>query len=102
MINYNTTDTKTRGTWRGKTRRERAAAPVPEAAPPRGGGGGPLHDGLSLLGQAALTMAMAALGFETRLEKLRALGVSPLILGSILFLLLITGGGAMTALIATI
>lgn len=63
---------------------------------------GPLHDGLSLLGQAALTMAMAALGFETRMEKLRALGVSPLILGSILFLLLITGGGAMTALIATI
>ncbi|QEM82877.1 YeiH family protein [Halomonas binhaiensis] len=53
-----------------------------------------LHDGLVLLGQLSLTMAMAALGLNTRMEKLKALGVKPFLLALILFMLLIIGGGA--------
>lgn len=52
----------------------------------------PLHDALVLAGQVALTMAMAALGFETRLGKLRALGIRPFLLALTLFVLLIGGG----------
>lgn len=52
----------------------------------------PLHQGLVVAGQIALTMAMAALGFETRIEKLKALGIKPFILALILFVMLITGG----------
>ena len=52
-----------------------------------------LHGALVQLGQLALTMAMAALGFETRLEKLKALGIKPFILALILFALLVSGGG---------
>ena len=59
-----------------------------------------LHTSLTLMGQIALTMAMAALGYETRLEKLRALGVKPLVLALVLFVLLIVGGLAVTPLIA--
>ncbi|MBB3139237.1 YeiH family protein [Halomonas organivorans] len=53
----------------------------------------PLHSALVQLGQLSLTMAMAALGFETRLEKLRALGLRPFLLALILFGLLVGGGG---------
>lgn len=59
-----------------------------------------LHAGLTLIGQVTLTMAMAALGYETRLEKLRALGVKPLLLALVLFGLLIGGGMVVTPLIA--
>lgn len=52
-----------------------------------------LHQALVLTGQVALAMAMAALGFETRLEKLKALGIRPFILGMILFAMLVLGGG---------
>ncbi len=52
-----------------------------------------LHQALVLAGQVALTMAMAALGFDTRFEKLKALGIRPFILGLILFVLLLVGGG---------
>lgn len=52
----------------------------------------PLHDGLVLAGQLALTMAMAALGYETRLEKLKTLGIKPFILALTLFVLLLGGG----------
>ncbi|WP_304525052.1 YeiH family protein [Halomonas sp. I5-271120] len=52
-----------------------------------------LHDGLVLAGQLSLTMAMAALGYETRLERLRSLGMRPFILALILFALLLGGGG---------
>ncbi|EWH01388.1 YeiH family protein [Halomonas sp. BC04] len=38
---------------------------------------GSLHQALVLTGQVALAMAMAALGFETRLEKLKALVSAP-------------------------
>ncbi|HSH56796.1 MAG TPA: putative sulfate exporter family transporter [Halomonas sp.] len=52
----------------------------------------PLHDGLVMAGQLALTMAMAALGYETRVEKLKALGIKPFILALTLFVLLLGGG----------
>jgi len=61
-----------------------------------------LHASLTLIGQIALTMAMAALGYETRFEKLRSLGVKPLILALVLFLLLVVGGIAVTPLIAEV
>nr|WP_298249253.1 YeiH family protein [uncultured Halomonas sp.] len=51
-----------------------------------------LHDGLVMAGQLALTMAMAALGYETQMEKLKALGIKPFILALTLFMLLIGGG----------
>ncbi|MBF2055246.1 MAG: putative sulfate exporter family transporter [Candidatus Sericytochromatia bacterium] len=49
---------------------------------------------LNLLGQLSLVMAMAALGLETRLDKLRAAGLRPLYLGlaSSLFLSLFSLG----------
>ncbi|GAA3903786.1 YeiH family protein [Halomonas cibimaris] len=59
---------------------------------------GALHDTLILGGQIGMTMAMAALGFETRIDKLKALGVRPFILGLILFVLLVVGGGAASQL----
>lgn len=58
-----------------------------------------LHNGLTLTGQIALTMAMAALGYETRISKLRALGIKPFALALILFVLLIGGGLAITPLV---
>jgi len=60
----------------------------------------PLLTALKTTGQIALAMAMAALGLETRMEKLRALGIRPLVLGSILFALLVTGGLFITPLTA--
>lgn len=54
-----------------------------------------LHSALVMAGQIALTMAMAALGYETRLEKLRALGVKPFVLALCLFVMLM-GGGLLT------
>ncbi len=59
----------------------------------------PLHAALVELGQLALTMAMAALGFETRLSKLRALGPKPFVLALILFAILVGGGGLASVLI---
>jgi uncharacterized integral membrane protein (TIGR00698 family) len=58
-----------------------------------------LQSALILAGQIGMTMAMAALGFETRIEKLKALGIRPFILGLILFVLLIVGGGAASQLL---
>ena len=58
-----------------------------------------LQSALILAGQIGITMAMAALGFETRIEKLKALGIRPFILGLILFVLLIVGGGAASQLL---
>ncbi|WP_136253922.1 YeiH family protein [Onishia niordana] len=52
-----------------------------------------LYQGLVVTGQMALTMAMAALGLNTRLASLKALGVKPLILALCLFTLLVLGGG---------
>ena len=61
-----------------------------------------LHSNAVLGGQIALAMAMAALGYETRIEKLRALGIKPLILALILFVLLIGGGLGLTLLMASL
>ncbi|MAR71472.1 MULTISPECIES: YeiH family protein [unclassified Halomonas] len=59
----------------------------------------PLHSGLVLAGQIALTMAMAALGINTRMSRLKALGVKPFLLALILFVLLVVGGGMASALL---
>ncbi|HIZ50057.1 MAG TPA: YeiH family protein [Candidatus Pseudomonas excrementavium] len=61
-----------------------------------------LHAAIVLGGQVALTMAMAALGYETRIEKLRSLGIRPLILALVLFVLLVTGGLGLTWLLISI
>lgn len=58
-----------------------------------------LHEALVVAGEFALAMAMAALGFETRLEKLRALGVRPFLLALCLFCMLLVGGFGVTLLI---
>ncbi|HSH47090.1 MAG TPA: YeiH family protein [Halomonas sp.] len=59
----------------------------------------PLHQSLVLAGQLALTMAMAALGFNTRFSMLRALGLRPFILALTLFVMLLTGGGVASILL---
>lgn len=51
---------------------------------------------LVLAGQVAMTMAMAALGYQTRVEALRHLGLKPLILASVLFVGLLVGGALVT------
>ncbi len=44
-------------------------------------------------------MAMAALGINTRMSRLKALGVKPFLLALILFVLLVVGGGMASALL---
>ncbi|SDS95807.1 conserved hypothetical integral membrane protein [Halopseudomonas litoralis] len=61
-----------------------------------------LHAAIVLCGQIALTMAMAALGYETRIEKLRPLRLKPLLLALILFVLLVIGGLGLTWLLIRI
>jgi len=51
---------------------------------------------LVIAGQIAMTMAMAALGFQTRIEALRHLGVKPFILALLLFVALLVGGAVVT------
>ncbi|WP_323751435.1 YeiH family protein [Marinobacter sp.] len=51
---------------------------------------------LVLAGQIAMTMAMAALGYQTRIEALRHLGLKPFILASLLFVALLVGGAVVT------
>ncbi|MBJ6137063.1 YeiH family protein [Marinobacter litoralis] len=51
---------------------------------------------LVLAGQIAMTMAMAALGFQTRIEALRHLGMKPFVLASLLFVALLVGGAVVT------
>jgi len=60
---------------------------------------GPIQGGLVLAGQVAMTMAMAALGFQTRIEALRSLGVKPFVLALCLFITLLVGGAVVTPLI---
>lgn len=57
------------------------------------------HDTLVLGGQIALAMAMAALGYETRIDKLRSLGFKPFLLALILFTVLIAEGMLLTPLL---
>lgn len=59
-----------------------------------------LKSALLALDTLLLAMAMAALGMETRLTKLRALGLRPLLLAGVLFIWLSVGGYAMVRLIA--
>ncbi|SFM99332.1 YeiH family protein [Marinobacter pelagius] len=58
-----------------------------------------VQEGLVTSGQLAMTMAMAALGYQTRLEALRSLGVKPFVLALCLFAMLMVGGGVVTPLI---
>ncbi|SDM09189.1 conserved hypothetical integral membrane protein [Modicisalibacter muralis] len=58
-----------------------------------------LHETLVVIGQLALAMAMAALGFETRLEKLKTLGMKPFLLAFCLFAMLLIGGFGVTQLV---
>jgi len=58
------------------------------------------HNSLVLAGQIALAMAMAALGYETRIDKLRSLGFKPFILALVLFVVLITEGLLLTPLLS--
>lgn len=51
-----------------------------------------LKDALLALDVLLLSMAMAALGMETRVARLRALGVRPLLLAAVLFIWLTVGG----------
>ncbi len=60
---------------------------------------GQIQGGLVLAGQVAMTMAMAALGFQTRIEALRSLGVKPFVLALCLFITLLVGGAMVTPLI---
>ncbi len=54
---------------------------------------------LHQLDQLFLAMAMAALGFATRLSAIRAAGWKPLALGALLFALLLAGGTLLTLLL---
>lgn len=47
---------------------------------------------LTTSGQWCLTVAMTALGLNTRFSSLRALGLGPLVLAAMLFVLLVVGG----------
>ena len=58
-----------------------------------------LKSALLALDTLLLAMAMAALGMETRLAKLRALGLRPLLLAAALFVWLSVGGYALVRLI---
>lgn len=51
------------------------------------------------LDQLCLAMAMAALGFATRISAIRAAGWKPLALGALLFLLLLLGGTVLSLLL---
>ncbi|MGO1499931.1 MAG: YeiH family protein [Marinobacter sp.] len=57
------------------------------------------HENLVLAGQIALAMAMAALGYETQIDKLRSLGFKPFFLALILFVVLIGEGMLLTPLL---
>jgi len=55
---------------------------------------------LHQLDQLCLAMAMAALGFATRISAIRAAGWKPMALRALLFLMLLLGGTAMTLLLS--
>ena len=56
----------------------------------------PIQGGLVFTGHVAMTMAMAALGYQTRIEALRHLGLKPFILALCLFGALLAGGALVT------
>ncbi|ERK11050.1 putative membrane protein YeiH [Pantoea sp. AS-PWVM4] len=55
--------------------------------------------GINQLTNLMLAMAMAALGLTTRFSALKQAGVKPLLLGSMVFIWLIIGGGALNVLV---
>jgi len=56
----------------------------------------PILAGLRQLDQLCLGMAMAALGFDTRISAIRAAGWRPLALGALLFVMLLISGTLLT------
>jgi len=59
----------------------------------------PLVSALRLLGGLLLTAAMAALGVETTLARMRRAGLKPLLLGAALFAHLVCGGAVINGLL---
>jgi uncharacterized integral membrane protein (TIGR00698 family) len=59
----------------------------------------PLVEGIQLFAQVLLTIAMAALGLQTRFNAVKAAGSRPLILSACLFVLLLAGGYAVHRLL---
>lgn len=57
-----------------------------------------LQSGLVTIGHVMMTMAMAALGYQTRIEALASLGLRPFVLALCLFVALLVGGGLVTPL----
>jgi len=53
-----------------------------------------VSDGLKQIAQLSLTIAMAALGLQTRYQAVKAAGIAPILLSSLLFILLLVGGFA--------
>ena len=59
-------------------------------------------DAINTFDTFLLTMAMAALGAETSLDKFKKAGVKPFLLAFILFIWLVTGGYVMAKFLAPI
>lgn len=55
-----------------------------------------LHSGLEQLDTLMLAAAMAALGLETRFDRMKVLGLRPLLFAGVLFLMLMLGGDLLT------
>ena len=55
-----------------------------------------LHQKMLLLDSLMLSAAMAGLGLETRFDRLRVLGLKPLMFAAVLFLVLVLGGGLLS------
>jgi len=55
-----------------------------------------LQNGLVTSGQIAMTMAMAALGYQTRIDALKQLGLKPFLLALTIFVALVVGGAIIT------
>ena len=62
----------------------------------------PVVEGINTLDTFMLTMAMCALGMETSLEKVRAVGPKPFLLAGLLALWLAFGGYAVTRLVLSL
>lgn len=62
----------------------------------------PVVDGINTLDTFMLTMAMCALGMETSLEKVRAVGPKPFLLAGLLSLWLAFGGYAVTRFVLSL
>lgn len=58
-----------------------------------------VHDAISFISQFSLTIAMAAMGYNTRWSTLRQAGIKPILLAAILFIVLIVTGLSLNLLL---